>query len=106
MTSTPPETSFLVTDVEDNDYRDGLPEFLPPRDVARGEVTFLVERATPSPAQPKRFSQRYPPARNCTTAQDRQTMAARRWIPCDNGQGVVSRAGRIRHDACRKRFVI
>lgn len=73
-------TSFLVTRVRDHSYRDGLLvsgktltgkieagmtlnnqtglrtlviqlEFLSPRDVRLGEVTFLVERTTPSPAR-------------------------------------------------------
>jgi hypothetical protein len=79
--STPPSmTSFQVTHVFDDSYRDGLLvsgkiltgkvepgmmlsdrtgrqtlvielDFLSPRDVRLGEVTFLVERGTPSPAQ-------------------------------------------------------
>ena len=82
MSSTPPQTSFLVTRVRDDNFRDGLLvsgktltgkiqvgmtlrdvtglqtrviqlEFLSPRDVRTGEVTFLVERTTPSPAQPE-----------------------------------------------------
>ena len=82
MTSTPTVTSFLVTEVRDHAYRRGLLvsgktlagkiekgmmlrdeagqqtrviqlEFLSPRDVERGEVTFLVERTSPSPAQPE-----------------------------------------------------
>lgn len=82
MSSTPPETTFLVTRVRDHVYRDGLLvsgktltgkimvgmtlrdeaghqarvlqlEFLSPRDVRTGEVTFLVERVTPNPAQPQ-----------------------------------------------------
>lgn len=81
MSSTPTATSFLVTRVRDHSYRDGLLvsgktlsgkvqpgmqlqdeaglqtrviqlEFLSPRDVRMGEVTFLVERGSPSPAQP------------------------------------------------------
>lgn len=80
MSAPPSMTSFLVTRVRDDNYRDGLLvsgktltgkiepgmtlsdrtglqtlviqlEFLSPRDVRLGEVTFLVERATPSPAR-------------------------------------------------------
>jgi hypothetical protein len=82
MSSTSTETSFLVAEVRDHAYRDGLLvsgktlagkvqpgmvlrdearaqtqviqlEFLSPRDVRLGEVTFLVERTTPSPAHPE-----------------------------------------------------
>jgi hypothetical protein len=82
MSSTSTETSLLVTRVRDHAYRDGLLvsgrtlagkvqpgmvlrngagaqtrviqlEFLSPRDVRLGEVTFLVERTTHSPAQPE-----------------------------------------------------
>jgi hypothetical protein len=78
MQSTPPATSFLVTEVWDLPSRDGLMvsgktltgklrsgmtlqnseghktevlalEFLSPRDIAMGEVTIMVERTEPSP---------------------------------------------------------
>jgi hypothetical protein len=80
MTSTPTGTTFRVSEVRDHAYRRGLLvsgkmlsgkiergmmlrdaaglrtrviqlEFLSPRDVELGEVTFLVERTSPSPAQ-------------------------------------------------------
>jgi hypothetical protein len=80
MSAPPSMTSFQVTRVRDHSYRDGLLvsgktltgkveagmmlsdrtglqtlviqlEFLSPRDVRLGEVTFLVERGKPSPAQ-------------------------------------------------------